>query len=77
MHIIPRLIDHTGFDHLKTYLADDDTQLKLFQLSRKLADLFDQYLMFRPQLIFQWEEYKEEKKLQGNHTIVELGRFRT
>jgi exodeoxyribonuclease V gamma subunit len=63
MHIIPQLIDHTGFDHLKKYLVEDDTLLKLFQLSRKLAALFDQYLVYRPQLIFQWEANKEEKKL--------------
>ncbi len=74
MHIIPQFIDHTGFGHLKTYLADDDTQRKLFQLSRKLADLFDQYLVFRPRLIFQWEENKEEKKplcpAEGQRSIL-------
>jgi exodeoxyribonuclease V gamma subunit len=52
----------TRFDSLKTYLADDDNQLKLFQLSGKIADLFDQYLVFRPELIFQWEQGKEETK---------------
>ena len=62
MEIIPRLLNQTGFDHLKTYLADDDSDLKLFQLSSRIADLFDQYLVFRPQLIFQWEAKKEEKK---------------
>ena len=63
MHLIPRLIEQAGFDQLKTYLADDDTDLKLFQLSRKLADLFDQYLVFRPQLIFQWEQQEEKNRL--------------
>ena len=61
MGMIPHLLDRTGFDHLKTYLADDDSDLKLFQLSGRIADLFDQYLVFRPQLIFQWEKKKEEK----------------
>jgi exodeoxyribonuclease V gamma subunit len=62
MRIIPRQLNQTGFDHLKTYLADDDSGLKLFQLSSRIANLFDQYLVFRPQLIFQWEAKKEEKK---------------
>lgn len=62
MHLIPRFTDHSGFEHLKTYLAEDDNHLRLFQLSRKIADLFDQYLVFRPQMIFQWEQKKEEKK---------------
>ena len=62
MGIIPRQLNQTGFDHLKTYLADDDSGLKLFQLSSRIADLFDQYLVFRPQLIFQWEGKKKKKK---------------
>ena len=62
MDIIPRFLNQPEFDHLKTYLADDDTGLKRYQLSSRIADLFDQYLVFRPQLIFQWEGKKEEKK---------------
>ena len=61
MHLISRLSTAPGFEPLQSYLADDETHLKLFQLSRKIADLFDQYLVFRPQIIFQWEEGKEEK----------------
>ena len=62
MGIIPRQLNQSGFDHLKTYLADDDSGIKLFQLSSRIADLFDQYLVFRPKMIFQWESKKEEKK---------------
>ncbi len=62
MGIIPGCLEQKQFDSLKTYLADDDNQLKLFQLSGKIADLFDQYLVFRPELILQWEQGKEEKK---------------
>jgi len=61
MKIIPNCLDLTGFENLKTYLADDHTHLKLFQLSSRIADSFDQYLVFRPQLMFQWEKIKEEK----------------
>jgi exodeoxyribonuclease V gamma subunit len=61
MKIIPDCLDQNGFDSLKAYLTDDDNQLKLFQLSGKIADLFDQYLVFRPELIFQWEQGKEDK----------------
>ncbi len=62
MRIIPGCLSRNGFEHLKTYLTDDNRQLKLFQLAGKIADLFDQYLVFRPELIFQWEAQKEEKK---------------
>ena len=62
MRIIPNCLGFKGFENLKSYLADDDNQLKLFQLSGKIADLFDQYLVFRPELIFEWEAKKEKKK---------------
>jgi len=61
MKIIPECLDQNEFESLKTFLAADDHRLKLFQLSGKIADLFDQYLVFRPELIFQWEQGKEEK----------------
>jgi exodeoxyribonuclease V gamma subunit len=62
MRIIPTCLNLKGFESLKSYLADDNRQLKLFQLSGKIADLFDQYLVFRPELIFEWEEKKEKQK---------------
>jgi len=63
MRIIPDCLNLDGFENLKSYLADDNNyQLKLFQLSGKIADLFDQYLVFRPELIFEWEAGKEKKK---------------
>jgi len=42
------------------YLADDSAGLKLFQLSGRIADLFDQYLVFRPDLVLGWEEGADE-----------------
>jgi exodeoxyribonuclease V gamma subunit len=62
MRIIPNCLGQKGFENLRSYLADDDNQLKLFQLSGKIADLFDQYLVFRPELIFEWEAKKEKIK---------------
>ena len=61
MNIISRSINLKGFNDLKAYLAGDNHQLRLYQLAGKIADLFDQYQVFRPQLLFQWEQSKEEK----------------
>lgn len=58
MRIIPECLRRRGFEQLESYLADDASQLKLFQLAGKIADLFDQYLVFRPQMLFQWEQGK-------------------
>lgn len=63
MRIIPDCLNLNGFENLRSFLADDSNQqLKLFQLAAKIADLFDQYLVFRPELIFQWEAQKEQKE---------------
>ena len=59
MRIIPKCLKLNGFENLRAFLADDNNQqLKLFQLSGKIADLFDQYLVFRPELIFEWDAKK-------------------
>lgn len=62
MRIIPGCLNLKGFENLKSYLADDVSQLRLYQLSGKIADLFDQYLVFRPELIFRWEDNKEDNQ---------------
>ena len=56
MKLLPHLLERPAFVALRNYLADDRQKLKLFQLSEKIADLFDQYLVFRPDLIFRWEK---------------------
>lgn len=60
--ILPAHINKPGFESLKRYLADDTNKLKLFQLSEKLADIFDQYIVFRPEMIFMWEDNGEDKE---------------
>ena len=47
------------FKSLKDYLADSEADLKYFQLSERIADTFDQYLLFRPEMIFLWERGQE------------------
>ena len=61
MKIIPRCAGLQGFEDLKAYLAGDSDHLRLYQLAGRIADLFDQYQVFRPQLLFQWEQSKEKK----------------
>lgn len=49
------ILNRPQFSSLQRYLDDDDSGLKAFQLSMRLADLYDQYLVFRPEMILQWE----------------------
>jgi exodeoxyribonuclease V gamma subunit len=60
MKMLPACIDKPGFETLKTYLAGTQKDLKLFQLSEKISHTFDQYLVFRPEMIFKWESGHED-----------------
>ncbi len=59
MGVLPDCLEKEGFESLKAYLGDGLSDLKLFQLSSRIADLFDQYLTFRPDMVLQWERGRE------------------
>ncbi|MDM5129120.1 exodeoxyribonuclease V subunit gamma [Aeromonas salmonicida] len=64
MTILPALLGRPAFAPLAAYLgggdeqdlAGDPEQVRLWQLCQKVADLFDQYLVYRPDWIARWEE---------------------
>ncbi|HBF42907.1 MAG TPA: exodeoxyribonuclease V subunit gamma [Desulfobacteraceae bacterium] len=60
MKLLPGLIKRKGFESTRDYLKNGVGSLKLFQLSGKIADTFDQYLLFRPEMIFRWERGEED-----------------
>ncbi len=55
MERLPDLLTHPEFERLRHYLAPDTSGLRLFQLASSLADTFDQYVIFRPEIIRDWE----------------------
>lgn len=55
MQILPELTSHPAFTSIRRYLLDDPNGVKTYRISRKIADLFDQYLVFRPDYIADWE----------------------
>lgn len=56
MTLIPRMCGQPSFEPLHHYLQDDDDERKLFQLASRVADLFDQYLVYRPEWLCLWEK---------------------
>ncbi len=56
MGMLPGFLDRAAFAAQKNYLADDLFGLKRFQLSGKIADTFDQYTLFRPDMLLEWEK---------------------
>jgi exodeoxyribonuclease V gamma subunit len=57
-----------AMEEIGTYLQDDEDGSKKFQLASKITDLFDQYLVYRPDMLLEWE------KGSDNHWQAELWR---
>ncbi|HHE32714.1 MAG TPA: exodeoxyribonuclease V subunit gamma [Chlorobaculum parvum] len=55
MRLLPGLIERDSFAPLRAYLDGDRDGLKLFQLCGRIGDTFDQYTLFRPDLLAAWE----------------------
>ncbi|MGV6850949.1 MAG: exodeoxyribonuclease V subunit gamma [bacterium] len=48
--------DDQQLDEIKPYLLDDSYQIKRWQLAANLADVFDRYAYYRPELLRQWSK---------------------
>ncbi len=55
MKLLPNCIEKKGFESLADYLMED-SNLKSYQLSTLIADTFDQYTIFRPEMLLEWEQ---------------------
>ncbi len=53
MGILPACIEKKGFEPLKSYLSDR-SEIKTFQIAKKISDVFDQYIIFRPSMLKKW-----------------------
>jgi exodeoxyribonuclease V gamma subunit len=54
MSILPTMLQQPEFAAIEQYLSDSQP-LKLYQLAGKIADVYDQYLVYRPDWIIHWE----------------------
>jgi exodeoxyribonuclease V gamma subunit len=63
MALLPGMVEQDAFAPLRHYLSDDDDKRKLFQLASRVADLYDQYLVYRPEWLTQWEADKRVNDL--------------
>jgi exodeoxyribonuclease V gamma subunit len=84
MKLLPECLEDDDFSALKSYLQDDKHLRKRFQLSGKIADIFDQYLVYRPEWIDNWEtlqdsqislEYLQPDWLEGHLWQAKLWRL--
>lgn len=56
MRLLPSLVEQPEFASLARYIADDRQQRKLYQLCERLADLFDQYQIYRADWLADWAQ---------------------
>jgi exodeoxyribonuclease V gamma subunit len=86
MKELPTVLETPGFEGIKNYVGADSDRRKLFQLSDKIANVFDQYLIFRPEQIQEWEAGNEDhwqarlwrevsKHFQQQHPAILHARF--
>jgi exodeoxyribonuclease V gamma subunit len=60
MKLLRSCVGPPQFESLGNYLENDPDQLKRYQLARRIAGLFDQYLIFRPEMTLAWENGRED-----------------
>ncbi len=53
-----RDLEAVEYQPLRYYLSGENGELKRFQLARRLANIFDQYQVLRPEFLSQWESGK-------------------
>lgn len=54
MRLLPELIERPHFEPLRRFLTDDSDLRKRYQLAERLADLFDQYQVYRADWLKDW-----------------------
>lgn len=53
---LPTLAQTNDFELIASYLGDNRDDRRLLQISRSLADCFDQYTIFRPEMVCDWDK---------------------
>ncbi|MDX8397418.1 MAG: exodeoxyribonuclease V subunit gamma [Mariprofundaceae bacterium] len=53
-NLLPKLLEKSQFEPLKQYLVHDHQGIKRWQLSERIADVFDRYQYYRPDTIRSW-----------------------
>ena len=54
MRLLPALLQQAHFEGLHRFLRNDDDQRKRYQLAERIADLFDQYQVYRADWLAAW-----------------------
>lgn len=56
MRLLPGYLHMPDFEVINNYLAQESDHLKRLQLSERIADVFDKYSVYRPDIVLRWDE---------------------
>lgn len=87
MQVLPELMNHHEFASVKNYCKANKDDRALLQFSNKVADCFDQYTIYRPDMILEWDQGKGSgwqpvlwrtvsDGYRGQHRVAQLNAFR-
>lgn len=62
LRLLPQYLNQPSFAALKQFLSDDTDQRKQYQLAEQLADLFDQYQVYRSDWLQDWLDGHDQLK---------------
>ncbi|MDH3348003.1 MAG: exodeoxyribonuclease V subunit gamma, partial [Desulfobulbaceae bacterium] len=85
--LLPQLALQEEFAEPADYLNHDEDERKRYQLASKLSDLFDQYLVYRSDMLESWEKGEDKHwqailwrqlcQTEEEHRAILLQKFRT
>ncbi|MBI5483382.1 MAG: exodeoxyribonuclease V subunit gamma [Deltaproteobacteria bacterium] len=84
--LLPELAETKGFEQIAAYLRCGRDDRRLLQISGVIADLFDQYTIFRPEMVLSWDKGEADgwqpqlwravsAGHQGSHRAARLAEF--
>ncbi len=65
LQFLPAYAEDPAFAPLAAYLRNDADEAALFQLAGRIAAVFDQYLVYRPELLLRWESSSRDTDWQA------------
>jgi len=68
MRLLPEVLHEDKFAPLQRFLADGDAERRL-QLAERLADLYDQYQVYRADWLTDWAEERDQLRRPGGEPV--------
>jgi exodeoxyribonuclease V gamma subunit len=68
MRLLPELLQKEKFEPLRHFLSDGDPERRL-QLAERLADLYDQYQVYRADWLTDWAEGRDQLRRPGGEAV--------